>query len=174
MSYPNRAVEAFQESTPYQFSSVGHALGWSTEVLRRQRHASTSRWHREVLSETDSLPFASEIPDPMPQMDYQARLSLAMTLQNLIYSHLDETASQLILRRYWGDYHHPQVLAQARQVQEQAQRQGKRVRLRYRYPLRTLAAQDEVSERTIRRRLEQAQAQLARVMVVKGLLPNAD
>jgi len=154
------------------FDSVRCALSWSTEVLRRRRHPHSSRWQQESLSEQINQEFSPSHGHDLPSHP-QDRYFLAQDIQNLL-NMLTKDEQSLISRRYWGDYHHPQVLASAQAIQENARRTGKRVRLRYIYTTRQLAQQDSTSERTIRRRLKKAEETLARVMVSKGLLPNVD
>ena len=150
----------------YIFNTLNDALIWSTEILRARTNPQTLDVYQRLKDLNDGMGFIDQRFDPTSEN----ALHHALDIQNIIEKTLSADHYKLLKFKYWGDYATPARLHQARQLQEKCRREGRRVRLSWRYSNRQLATLWQVSSPTIAKRLDAIYTQLHPILQAKEIV----
>jgi DNA-directed RNA polymerase specialized sigma24 family protein len=163
----------------YIFDDVNHALIWATEHLRRRSFPKISDIYKQEIScgvlEDKSIQTWSGYRGHLPT-DAEESMLLAMQVYRLVRQ-LKPEEQQLILLRYWGDYHSKKYLQEALQIKEVMRRRGQHVRLNYRFSYRQVAEIENIHAKKAEREIKRILNELERHMSEKELVEprqNAD
>lgn len=158
----------------YNFDDVNHALIWSTEHLRRRSFPKISDIYKSDTSMHASddkvIKAWSGMRDNLPSDGEEAML-LAMKVYRFVRS-LKPEEQQIILLRYWGDYHSQQYLKSALQIKEAMRIRGQHVRLNYRFSYKQIAQVQNMHYKKAERELKRILAELEAKMCEKDLVPR--
>ncbi len=158
------------------FDDVNHALVWATEHLRRKSFPKISNIYKEDVSalgqESSAVKKWSGHKANLPTDGEEAML-LAMKVYRFVRA-LKPAEQQLILLRYWGDYHSPQYLKGALQIKEVMRQRGHHVRLNYRFSYQQVGVQQNIHYKKAEREIKRILGELETKMSEKGLLPQGN
>ncbi|MDD9911557.1 MAG: hypothetical protein OXR68_01430 [Alphaproteobacteria bacterium] len=154
----------------YQFDNTNHALCWSIEILRARRFPKIAAFYLEA--EQGEYGHVAEFAGwrPFLPSNTDDRFSLAMKVASLLEEELDSKEQQLLQLYYWGDFADEARYRTAQKFQERMRQEGKRVRLSYRYSFRQLGLLLELSDKTVAKRVRQAQDKLSKKLEEMGLI----
>lgn len=157
----------------YNFDDVNHALIWSTEHLRRKSFPKISDIYKSDsavnVSDDKVVKAWSGSRDNLPS-DAEEAMLLAMKVYRFVRA-LKPEEQQIILLRYWGDYHSQNYLKSALQIKEAMRLRGQHVRLNYRFSYKQIAQAQNLHYKKAERELKRILAELELKMSEKDLVP---
>lgn len=156
----------------YIFDDVNHALIWATEHLRRRSFPKISDIYKQDIScgvlEDKNIRTWSGYRGELPA-DAEESMLLAMRIYRLVRQ-LKPEQQQLLMLRYWGDYHSKKYLQEALQIKEVMRRRGQHVRLNYRFSYRQVAEVENMHSKKAEREIKRILSELEKHMVEKDLV----
>lgn len=176
------------------FDTSAQSWLWATEVLRRKRlPLSSPAWREDVCMtavqrvtmlaeeakqraftemEQETNAWHGTFKQRLPQIPAE-RYALAQRIQAAVQS-LPEAYRAILMDWAWGDWANEARLRAALAVQEKARREGKRVRLSYRYSAQQLAGLLGCSKVQAWRKLNAAMKKLEAKLQEIGVVHVAD
>lgn len=158
----------------YIFENVHHALVWSTETVRRaSRPAISSIYEKGLIAELENAETHKEWTGWRTHLpvEKEERFMLAAKVWQSVKS-LSKEQEKIIRLTYFGDWHHDIHLMKMLELQERMRKEGKRLRLNYRYSVRQVATLMDMNYRTVHRKLDAAMTLLEKELDQVGLLED--